>query len=115
MVLIKSYKASMCIKRQVKTLPVRSSATHPFGVTQHCSLSFYHWIFVLLVTSTVSVWDYVSGGQCMARVGRAETDCRQMAATARAAAAATVRARRLPETKLNWADRFRVVAIGIML
>lgn len=35
----------------------------------------------------------------MARVGRAETDCRQMAATARAAAAATVRARRLPATK----------------
>lgn len=49
----------------------------------------------------------------MARVGRAETDCRQMAATARAAAAATASARAfcLPETKLQlggliWKSRY---------
>lgn len=39
----------------------------------------------------------------MARVGRAETDCRQMAASARAAAAAaSARARRLAQTKQQW-------------
>lgn len=38
----------------------------------------------------------------MARVGRAETDCRQMAAVARAAAAAALaRARRLAEAMLR--------------